>query len=594
MDSTDSSENTQRYRSPICSVLGHVDAGKTLFLDRLRNSKVQSGEPGGITQKIGVTYLNRDTLQNLVGDTRNGTTFAVPGIMFVDTPGHECFTAQRLTGVEISDLAIVVVDIFKGLEIQTIESLNLLRKSKTPCIIIANKVDRVRNWESEEGRNIRESYRSQHERTREYYDEYINNIIVNCAEQGLNAALYYKNKNHREFISIIPFSAKTGEGMPDLLMMISILCTKYLSKKIMITNEIDTGFLIERMVHPSYGSIITTVLTDGAIDHGDRLLFRDGYGDIIDTRVKRIFVPSEKTEVKDNFQLESIEKVDIPSSFVLNLDFGGQILPGTKFYSYHSNEEKEQYISILSKEDAQRTTREFSYSKRGVYLVAPTIGMMEALYNLCETREIGISGSKIGFISKTEVIRANPNIHPETSDEGIYNLRYSVILAYGIGPSKGILHEADRNNVRIITHDVIYKLLEEYKDYTNELDQEIRERNRNLHTPFEAQILPKYIFRTDNPIIMGVKVLEGTIHTGQVLMAVKDDTRMRIGTLISIQSNKDESSSAKKDAEACLKIDNTEFKRKYGKDFDDSYQIIPYYTQDEEYLVSNMPELFED
>ena len=161
----------KNYRSPICSVVGHVDAGKTKLLDLIRKSSVQKFEPGGITQKIGVTYLLQETLQKMIGTTKNGTLFSVPGIMFIDTPGHECFTSQRITGIEISDLVIVVVDIIKGLEQQTIESLNLLRKSKTPCIIIANKVDKINCWKSVEGRNIRDAYKAQSKETKRYYEK---------------------------------------------------------------------------------------------------------------------------------------------------------------------------------------------------------------------------------------------------------------------------------------------------------------------------------------------------------------------------------------------------------------------------------------
>jgi translation initiation factor 5B len=582
------------YRSPICSVLGHVDAGKTLFLDRLRNSNVQGAEPGGITQKIGVTYLNRQTLQDMVGTTKNGTTFGVPGIMFVDTPGHECFTAQRLTGVEISDLVIVVVDIFKGLEQQTIESLSLLRKSKTPCIIIANKTDRIQNWVSEDGRNIRKSYKSQTDRVRGHYDDYIKQIVLHCAVQGLNAELYYRNKNHKEFISIVPFSAKTGEGMPDLLMMISILCTKYLPKRIQITNNVTTGFMIERMIHKSYGAIITTVLTDGQLRAGDSLIFRDSFGDIIDAKIKRIFIPLEKMEVKDRFNLDPIQEVLEPSSFVLNLDYGGEILTGTRFYLHTSLEEKEEYSTRLIENSLRNSERsEYEYSKRGVYLVSPTIGMLDALYNLCNSREIPISGSKIGFISKKTVIRANPNIDSETKDEEIYNRRYSVILGYGLGPSKEVVQQAEQNHVRIMTNDVIYRLLDDYENLCQDLNSEIRERNPSVRFPFRAEIFPQYIFRTDNPILIGVKVVSGTLHMNQSISAIKDGKRVRIGTIMSIQNNKDEVESAKENAEVCLKIDNSDTRVKYGKEFNEEHEFVPMYTQDEQYLITNYPEIFE-
>lgn len=583
------------YRSPICSILGHVDAGKTLFLDRLRSTSVQAGEPGGITQKIGVTYLSRPTLQNLVGVTKNGSTFEVPGIMFVDTPGHSCFTAQRMVGVEISDLVIIVLDIFKGLEQQTIESINLLRKSNTPCIIIANKIDRILNWKSHDCRNIREAYRNQEEHTQQHYNEYINRIIGQCAEQSLNASLYYKNNNYREYISIIPFSARTGEGMPDLLMMISILCTKYLHKKISISNQVVTGFMIERMVTQTFGTIITSVLTDGHISQGDRLIFRDIYGNIIDSKVNRIYVPNEKSEVKDRFAFKSVESMEEPQSIVLNLEYSGEILTGTRFYAYSNLEEKESHIKTLVDESIRESERvDYEYSKKGVYLVAPSIGMLDGLYNICDSRNIKISGCKLGYISKTDIIKANPNLDYRTDDEAIYNERYAVILAYGIEVNKETDHEARINNVVILSDDIIYHLLDSYEEFSKKLDLKIRSKNPNLQLPFRAQILSQYIFRKDKPILIGAKIIEGNLHSGQNVMAVKDNKNIIIGTIIGIQNNKSDIQIASLDDEVCLKIDNSHTLVKYGRDFDESFDIIPSYTRDEEYLVTKYSEIFKN
>jgi translation initiation factor 5B len=591
-------ETKSIYRSPICSVLGHVDVGKTLFLDKLRDSAVGQAEPGGITQKIGVTYLQREALQKLVGETKSGATFNVPGIMFIDTPGHECFTAQRLTGVEISDLVIVLVDIIKGLEQQTIESLNLLQKSKTPCIIVLNKVDRIYDWKASDGRNIKEALKDQSDETKRYYQEYVNHIIVQCAEQELNSALYYKNKNHREFISMIPFSSKTGEGMPDLLMMISILCTKYLSKNIVVTNQVNTGFVIERMVHRQYGSIVSAILTDGRIDQSSNVLFQDSRGEIVDTSVKRIFLPDKGTEVKDKLGLESVTELSEPRSAVIRFEYDGEIRTGSRFYAYTDEDEKIQYIDRLESSEGENNIYEYEYDKRGVYLMCPTIGMLHALYNICAARNITVSGTHIGFVSKVEIIRANSHLEAENTDEGIYNRRYSVILAYGMDISKEMIEYAKHDKVRIFTNDVIYRLVDEYDQYKEELNQKIRDRHPNLHLPFRASPLPQYIFRTDNPILIGVRVEEGTMYVGQTILAQKEEEtdlslqRTTIGTIIGIQNNKDDVESANKGAEVCIKIDNSEHRMKYGNNFDDSWELRPRYTLDEEFLITHLEHIF--
>ena len=272
----------QKMRCPIVCILGHVDTGKTLILDKLRKTNVQAGEAGGITQQIGATYFPKDYIEGHIKkmNGRIDIDLQLPGYLVIDTPGHESFTNLRSRGSSLCDIAILVVDLMHGLEQQTLESIELLRQKKCPFIIALNKIDRCYEWKSEQYRNFRDSLEVQKDHTLNEFQDRLQKAVIAFAEQGFNACLYYENSDINEFVSFVPTSAITGEGLPDLMTYLSLMCQTRIPKQLYERDEHECTVLEVKVIE-GLGTTIDVVLVNGLLKVQDTVVLQGFNGPIV-------------------------------------------------------------------------------------------------------------------------------------------------------------------------------------------------------------------------------------------------------------------------------------------------------------------------
>jgi translation initiation factor 5B len=603
--------NISHLRSPVCCVVGHVDSGKTLFQDKLRHSKVQAHEVGGITQQIGATYFTKNVLESMAEGMKG--KLGVPGILFIDTPGHDCFSNLRTTGIEICDLAIVIVDIIKGIEFQTLECLKILKQHRKPFIIIANKLDLVYEWispQEEESKNLKTNMKRQSKLVLEQLTKYLNQIICQTAEQEINSAPYYLNNDDKEFVSIVPVSSVTGEGIPNVILLISSIANKFMMKKLTFKEDTTRGYIMEVRKVPHIGDVANVILVNGIMRRGDKFLAL-GYDGIIDSEVKEMMLPNDGREMKDNSGFNNLCTELIAShGFMLKATHIGEIIPSSKLICYYSEEERIKAHEFLSKEllELGDKLKSHVYAQVGVYIHGRSVGAIESVKNLCDHEKIPVVGVFIGSLTKKNIIHAGAIVNGKEimKDKDLfwYHRRHSVILSYGIENSKEMKDFCKKNFVTLIEDDIIYRLSDKYLKLRKENDEELHIRHKGFSPYTKGLIFKEHIYRTSNPYIFGVRIESGRLKKNTTVMAVcYDDSKIvqqiLLGELESIEKDKKTVDELKLNQEGCLKIKNKngEFSEELHNIKNNTsnkiWYIETYYTPEQQYLMKAFPEVFD-
>jgi len=511
-------------RQPIITVLGHVDHGKTSVLDYLRGSTLANRESGNITQHIGATEVPLEKIKSICGNLLDAfkLKFNIPGLLFVDTPGHEAFTNLRKRGGSIADMAILVIDINQGLQPQTIEAIEILKSYKVPFIIAANKVDLIYGWKSES--NIfTKNFMQQDENTKNNFNDKFYKILGQLSENGFDSNLYNKVEDYSKTLSVIPVSAKTGEGIPEILAMITGLSQKFLKDKLEINpNSNCKGTILEIKTEQGKGTTADVIIYDGHLKHNDNLLL-GGISSVIDTKVKALLKTKALSEIRDQkSSFDTVEQVNAASGVKIIANKLDEAIPGAPIYSYNTEEEREEIKEkILSEIDQILVETE----EDGVLLKADTLGSIEAAIKLFTKYEIPIKSAIIGDINKKDIVKAE-----STKESGSI---YGMVLAFNVKMDDDTKNYAEQKNIPVILNNVIYKVVEEYEEIIDKVKkQKELEKISDLVFPGKLQIMNQYIFRKSGPAIFGGEVVKGIIKPNLKLINSEGEI---VGTIKSIE-----------------------------------------------------------
>ncbi len=516
-------------RSPIIAVVGHVDHGKTTLLDCIRQTSVTAKEPGMITQTISTTFVPRAVLTGLCSGMmkRFGFEINMPGLLFIDTPGHAAFTTMRQRGGSIADIAVLVIDINEGLMPQTIESIEILRSFRTPFVIALNKIDRIEGWSSAPACFI-DNVTLQDKKTQSEFDKKFYDIVGQLAQHGFSAERFDRITDFSKTIAMIPVSAKTGEGVPDLLIVIAGIADKFLKNQLVTTTEAK-GTILEVKEVTGMGTTIDVIVYDGTIEKGDFLIIGGAAPKI--TRIKALLEPKPMKDMRTEKEFISIGSCAAAIGVKIVATGLKEIVAGLPVRTAKSAGDCDRIANEM-KEYAKKV--EIEKPDEGILLKADTVGSLEAMIKIFENYPV--KEAKIGNINKHDVISADANRDA---------LKRS-ILGFNVQASDEAEAMAKERKVKIIISDIIYRLIEEYGKWTEEMKEEMkREELKEVIRPGKIKILPGCVFRASNPAIVGCEILSGKVMPKSGLFKVYKDRVVEVGAIKQIQKEGMDISEAK-------------------------------------------------
>lgn len=509
------SRSKDNLRSPIGVIMGHVDTGKTKLLDKIRQTNVQEGEAGGITQQIGATYFPIEAIEEKTSMIHKGSPsgYKLPGLLMIDTPGHESFTNLRSRGSSLCNIAVLVVDIVHGLEPQTIESLNMLKKRKTPFIVALNKIDRLFDWKAYPDYPTRDTLALQKPSVLSEFEDRVQKTIVAFAEQGLNACLYWENKNMGKNVSLVPTSAVTGEGVPDLLHLLMDLTQNRMTESLMYLSELECTVLEVKVIE-GLGTTIDVVLSNGVLNEGDKIVVCGLNGPIV-TNIRALLTPQPMRELRVKSAYQHHKTVKASLGIKISAPDLEKAIAGSRLLVCGPDDDEDDLMEEVMG-DLSNLMESIDKSGKGVCVQASTLGSLEALLSFLKDMKIPVSGINIGPVHKKDIIRASVML--ERCKE------YAQLLAFDVPIEREAEQMAADMGVQIFSANIIYHLFDKYTKYMKELEEQKRKDAMPTAVfPCVLRMVPDAIFNKRSPIIIGVDVLEGSLKIGTPLCVVNKE-----------------------------------------------------------------------
>jgi len=524
-----------KIRQPIVTVAGHVDHGKTSILDKIRQTKIQDSEAGGITQKISFTTLPQENIQKRAGEIlkKFKIPLQIPGLLFIDTPGHAAFTNLRKRGGSLADIAILVIDINDGIKPQTQEVLQILKANKTPFIIALNKIDNISGWKTPKDLLFLNSLEAQASNVKENFEEKYYTLIGALHSHGITAEMYSKITDFRKNVAVVPCSAETGQGISEILAMITALSQKFLTEKITVSKTAK-GVILE-VKKERTGTFLECILYDGTLKLEDEIAIANLEGETLATKMRTMqealplnkgYVTKKEVSAAAGIKLQIISKEDI--------------MPGMPFQVIDNN------LDQIKKEFENEISEELQTDESGIVIKADSLGSLEALLVLLKQHNISVIKAGIGPIIKKDIYTAAalPNLD-------------KIILGFNVDVASETDIE-ELSQIKVITSKVVYKLIEDFEEYRDEKTKETEKKKLDELPKIAKITILDFVFRNSNPAVFGVVVNSGTLRNKERFINSNDE---KIGQVKEVQEDRKNVSEALKGAEVAISIPGVNFER---------------------------------
>ena len=548
-------------RKPIITVLGHVDHGKSTILDTIRGTSVVEREAGRITQHIGATEVPIEAIKKIAGSLLEKYKFelSIPGLLFIDTPGHEAFSNLRKRGGSIADLAVLVIDATQACQLQTFESIEILKAFKVPFVIAANKIDLIQGWQKNEGKSFTESIKLQDESVQKDLDEKIYCLVGELFKKGFVCERFDRISDFTKQVAIIPVSAKSGEGIPELLLFLAGLSQKYLEKELKIeVSGPGKGTVLEVKEEKGLGKTIDVILYDGSFKVGEEIVAGTSDG-IVRTKIRALLQPKPMDEIRSPEQrFDSVKEVSAAAGIKIAAPNLENVIAGSPVVAVWEGKENaaEEVMQEIQSLKIESETL-------GPIVRTDALGSLEALTMLLEKAGMRPKSASVGEVSRKEIIEA-ASIAKEDKFKG-------VIFAFNTKLNQGAEEELKKTQVKVFSANIIYKLIEDYEKWKGEeKEAEKKALLEKTTMPCKIKVMQNCIFRNANPAIVGVKILEGKLKPG--IKVFKKDKAL--GEVLAIQDKGNNLQEAKKGMEVAISINDAVCGRNLFEE-DELYSLIP-------------------
>ena len=532
----------QTLRTPIVAVLGHVDHGKTSLLDRIRGSAVSEGEAGAITQHIGATAVPLDVISEIAGDLVDPTDFDLPGLLFIDTPGHHAFSTLRARGGALADIAILVVDVNDGFQPQTHEAVDILKRTQTPFVVAANKVDTVPGWRPETDRPSKVAIDAQSDRVEGDLNEALYEIIGQLSDADFSADMYWRVQDFQANVGVVPLSAETGEGVPDLLTVLMGLSQRYMKSEMAIdATGPGAGTVLEVTDTQGFGTTVDIVIYDGTVRADDTIVV-GGTNSTIVTDVRALLQPKPLAEIRTEEAFEQVDEVVAADGIkVAAPDLDGAIAGApVRVVRGRSVED------VIAEVQAELAEVEVSTADEGITVKADTLGSLEAIAGTLEEAEIPVMQAEVGDIAPRDVRMAGTAGEPD----------HRAILGFNVDVLEDARDLAEQEDVELFEHDVIYRLVEDYEDHIEAIEQAQQQQVlENITRPARFQVLEDHTFRQSDPAVVGIEARGGLLRRNVTVVKWEGDEPERVGSLKSIQDGGEDLDELRTGERAAVSID---------------------------------------